>query len=236
MHDAPNIDTVSRTELLRRWLLEWDTFRALEPETADTVPPTAPPLEQTVSDEEPAPGDIWLLPPSLSPDLPRYVLVDAITDHGTASLVPFSIFCLPATPGELALSRAQPLAVLCPWNGCALPAAAVRRGWCIDELMPPERAALASVQSALAGHTQLAPPMTRRIGPPVRHPLDPRHAYIDREREFAETLTRRAGHGTLRYPQHEPRNLSMAAEGHDPYGTPGLGLDFETDIDPTLSS
>jgi hypothetical protein len=151
---------------------------------------------------------------------------------GSFLVVPFGRFLEPAVPGEWRTGlRAFPLRVLCLWNSRLVSAEILRSSWPAGRMTPN---ILGQAQEA-HGHVHGAAPLVsvrpERLGPPLRHPLDPRHAYLSEEAALMdEHLIALAGEsgessGTISYEQ--PRSaLRLAAESRTRYGRrkrPGKG-------------
>jgi hypothetical protein len=185
----------------------------------------------------PVPGDVYLLYPApASPAAFRAIYTAVLEKRSGARLciAPFSRFAVPALPGEWRTGiKAVPLCVLCVWNARAVGAGIFARCWRVGRLPPPK------VRLALAIHRSLrggAPPpaaLERDLGPPLRHPLDPRLTYQAEEAtEFDEAL---AAFTALESPRVKERQTSgslydpgvqdrlLAAESPEAYGgTRGL--------------
>lgn len=141
-------------------------------------------------------GDIVLLPPETATTRRRPVYVGLVGELEPADeengapgvegaswlVIPFGRLPLPAVPGELVTRRqAASLRVLCVWN-CALAAAArLARGWLVGRLTARELDLARRVRD-LAPDSVPPAALARRVGPPLIHPLDPRHVYLDEER------------------------------------------------------
>ncbi|MDD5706966.1 MAG: hypothetical protein PHR35_13670 [Kiritimatiellae bacterium] len=183
---------------LEAWIREWKVAARLEREATDgTVVSLRP--DSPRQDGSSAPradrtrigavrpltaGAIVLLPPDAEYTRRRPVYVALVGDaHPGAWLaVPFGRFQHPATPGELATGRpATPLKVLCLWNRGPLEEARLRRGWRVGTLTSRERGWVACWLTLQPGETAPAA-LQQRLGPPLIHPLDPRHQYLQEER------------------------------------------------------
>jgi hypothetical protein len=205
---------------LAAWMHEWQLDRRLR-QADEAAPGAAPPAPCRYPATAPgrgviAAGQIRLLPP-VTPQTaarPVYVAVLAQAGGGVWQVAPFGRFATPALPGELALRRrALHLRVLCLWNVSALPDALLRAAWQAGRLSAPEQRGAASVQAALRG-TPLPGMLARRVGPPLVHPLDPRHAYLDEERALWLDFVRPVA-DNLPF----DASLRLAAERTDPYGS-----------------
>ncbi|MDP6491514.1 MAG: hypothetical protein QGH42_05565 [Kiritimatiellia bacterium] len=196
-------------ERLSRWLVEWELLNALTSETAgETKQPagrfgTPLPLANEIPVQA---GDIRLLHPRFEPDAPRYVAVVANTDMDTWLVIPFGLLSEPATPGEVVTGRNAPaLRVLCPWNRFSMSTLMLERCWLADRLTDKEADWCRSTR----------PP--DRVGPPLRHPLDPRWDYLEMESEFRQRVCSRS-RGGITYEIAPPSELQKAAEDGVPYG------------------
>ena len=164
-------------------------------------------------------GAIVLLPPEngATRARPVYVaLVEAVCD-GRWLVVPFGRFPVPALPGELATGRAAPpLQVLCVWNAAPVEAERLARGWQVGRLNWREKRWLRQLLDLPPG----APPtraLALRLGPPLVHPLDPRHDYIEQERMLwlADESPSRCGESPDPYRTEGGESLPQAAEKRD---------------------
>jgi hypothetical protein len=119
----------------------------------------------------------------------RPVYVAVLRQAGGTSwmVVPFSRFAHPAIPGELRTNlRALPLRVLCVWNARVMTHEELAGTWLCRKIA----AALVTLSLTVWRHVSeggtLDPDLIPRVGPPLEHPLDPRHAYIQGERELLD--------------------------------------------------
>jgi len=199
---------------LARWLAEWELFRALASATDDDAgAPTDTPrgLSPLTGEAPVTTGDIRLLHPRLEPGGPRYIGVIANTDSNTWIVVPFGLLAEPATPEEVITGRDTPaLRVLCPWNQFSMSTTMLQYCWRVDRLTDTETALC---QTALP---------VGRIGPPLRHPLDPRWDYLEMESEFRQRVCS-ADRGQVTYEIPYPSELRKAAEDGAPYGNDSDG-------------
>ena len=185
---------------LGAWLEAWELEQRLE--SADAPPdypaaapaplaytlggrlPEAGPSAGRLHPESLNTGDIILLPPDNEATRARPVYVALAGElHGGAWLaVPFGRFPVPALPGELATGRAAaPLQVLCVWNRAPVAATRLLSGWQVGRLNEREQRWLRQLLDLPPGHNP-GKSLVRRLGPPLVHPLDPRHDYIEEER------------------------------------------------------
>ncbi len=147
---------------------------------ADTVHRPEP---QTV-----AYGQIRLLPPTVPTlpitERPVFVLVWTCSKNGQATMIPFGRFDIPATPGEwLTGSPHAPLKVLCFWNHRQLPTEDIAQTWLADALPEKIMQTISKAFAQFSSHRQRA---TMRHGPPLIHPLDPRHIYLHEEKTLLD--------------------------------------------------
>ncbi len=185
---------------LAEWLREWQLAQRLDaaPEPSDGAPGAAADLSypagparrcagSPLSIGDPSrlqDGEVVLLAPESETTRrrPVYVALIELTRGGDWLTVPFGRFALPAVPGELATRRAAPsLRVLCVWNAGPIDGARLARGWSVGHLTPRE---LGWVRLLLEKPAGAPPPraLAGRLGPPLVHPLDPRHDYLEEER------------------------------------------------------
>ncbi len=177
-------------ERLAAWLREWNIEQAL---AAKTYPaPLAPPARPRAGRCRPArAGDVRLLRPDTPTGLsrPRYFLVLHIVG-ARAVVVPFGRFSVPAIPGEWRTEHpAAPLAILCLWNRRELPLELVERSWPVAQF-GPEQLEIANRLADDAAPPEEAPPpeLAAQVGPPLRHPDDPRWRYLIEEAEAWDLL------------------------------------------------
>ena len=203
---------------LAEWLDEWRLEQALEcqdgrdsasapapgrdePATGET---TAGPLSSPSRVSGPLDGQIRLLAPDTAATRrrPLYVLILADRQVDGLLAVPFGILSKPAIPGEWRTGlRALPVRVLCLWNTRRIHRERIRRSWCVREL---DRCRVSLVRRlaadcfswpapardrllSLAGRPEEPLPVSR-LGPPLVHPLDPRHQYLTMEIERLDDL------------------------------------------------
>lgn len=198
---------------LALWRIDLSLAKAVGKPSDATDIPTAENAALAVSEftyaasgDTPEAGDIVLLPPvgRITQSRPVYLALCERTDGGWGA-VPFARLPLPATDAEFATGREElPLRVLSPWNAGFLPDEVVARAWKVGRLRPAEAAALRAYKKG--------EPPSLEAGPPLVHPLDPRHDYLDEERELWVEL---AGCGETGDYEAGPQDLQDAAEDHD---------------------
>ncbi len=148
-------------------------------------------------------GQIRLMTPDGdgSRDAPRYVLMLAPLTAATWIVVPFGRFVAAAIPGEWQTGlRSLVIRVLCLWNARETPSARMYNSWYVRRLdTVRRRQALRltadcfllaeTLRSSLVRQAAgQAPPPPSSMGPPLLHPLDPRHAYLNSETVAMESL------------------------------------------------
>jgi len=234
--------TKSQAELVRQrrqlsaWLHEWNLEQRLrgvdmgaQGRAAESGLPAAPsnayPRQGDI-----APGRIILLRPrpGATHARPVYVLLLAELENGICLVAPFGRFSVPALPGEWRTGRkAAPLRVLCLWNTRGVLRSVLEAGW------PAARMSALKMRQAFAichGIWQSdapGPAPGRNVGPPLRHPLDPRHEYIAEELDLMDAATAIPGSPSARQPagspfpalyDWKPEALRLAAEQKTGYG------------------
>ncbi len=138
----------------------------------------------------PMPGQIRLLVPACdaTPQIERPVYACLLPGDrpDCMTAVPFSRFSIPATPREWKTGLPQlPLQVLCLWNGHACKTEALRTSWCVGTIPEQQRLEI-EIHLQTLNPLQVLP--SRRFGPPLLHPLDPRQLYLQEERMLMQEL------------------------------------------------
>jgi len=250
MPKLPPVEVHAVPERTRRalleWLREWAIDRALRAgddvgvpahRSGGSAPRIRPPagepdggpaLNAAAFEEEPAPavGQIRCISPEWTAAYARPLYVACLAEAAPDRLLvaPYGHLSTPGLPGELATGRTStPLRVLCLWNACPAPAAVLRRSWLVDALSERERSEALAVYDALRGGTPPPDDLTDRLGPPLSHPDDPRHAYVrESERLMADLAEGRTGQSALlEYPERREygaEELPRAVEPREPYG------------------
>ena len=230
-----------RTQIQHRrlaaWLQGWQLTQRLDalPEPADGAEPPAPPPPYPSADARSgqakscrigdpsrlAAGGIVLLPPETEATRrrPVYVaVIDAVHD-GAWRVVPFGRLPVPAVPGELATGRRQTsLQVLCVWNVGSVEGGALVRGWLVGRLTVHEMRWARQLLGLQPG-AKPASALALRLGPPLLHPLDPRHDYLEQERLLwlPTAAPTRCGEGPAPYGRASDQPLPLAAEKREAY-------------------
>jgi len=196
-------------EKLQAWLREAEMARRLREEAPACEP--LPPRAVDCGGPPPASGQIRLWPAADAGDEPFYALLMP-ADYGHWLLIPFSPYATPATPAEWCLREQAPVQVLQFWNRRRVPRARAANSWCAETLAENEqsriREALLRMQAGEALEED-------GCGPPLLHPLDPRHEYLDEE---AARVTRALGEAYA-LAEDDENALRLAAEprSDDPY-------------------
>ncbi len=235
-------DTAADRTRLEQWLRERRVEAALA--AAPMEEKSADAKARYTSDPEPAPHDlppvaerpvrlaqVRLVRPGLAKaarDRLLYLLVLGRPARGVWMAAPFGRYTTSAVPGEIERPNA-PLAlrVVCLWNCRRLPDGWLRQCTFATALSAAEQHTLAAALRALKRAVPLPPALRPYAGPPLIHPLDPRHDYLEEEREAMESLllgARLAGNGPAAIPSAGNANwthsaLPLAAEGSGGYGS-----------------
>ena len=233
-----NIDpeTLRHRRQLAAWLHEWNLEQHLRRVDIDErgdlaegdLPAPTPHAYPRPGDI--APGRILLLPPRRNSriDRPIYVLMLAEMESGACLIAPFSRFSVPALPGEWRTGlRAAPLRVLCLWNTRGAVRGLLEAGWPAARMSAMKlKQAFAICQGIWQSDAHTSSP-SRNVGPPLRHPLDPRHGYISEETDLLDAATAIEANANGREPARrastalndwKPEALRLAAEQKAHYG------------------
>lgn len=211
-------------ERLANWLHEWHIDRALKEEVISaSVPRTG-----AGGESGPEVGQIRLMRPiAQAVESPLYVVVLDHVVSGDWRVAPFSRFSEPAVPGEWMTGLdARPLRVLCLWNARTVSAERLAQSWIVESMSEDKRVKALSIRDLLDSGEAFPEALQRETGPPLRHPLDPRHDYIDEETDHLDryfgtepAAAGSAGPSTIIYPvRSDSRPFLKAAEDHEPYG------------------
>lgn len=183
-------------KMIVEWLEEWTQELALRKQDAAAESRASPPiatgkpspsvnipcdLVQPYDRESIQAGQIRLLAPHVLPTVDRPVYIAVLTDPqaNRCLLAPFSPFSVPAVPSELMTKRDEMfLRVLCLWNYRSVPVEIVGKSWIYDECDSPLLSDAWDVLHWFAAKVRLPKRLTQRVGPPLSHPLDPRHDYL----------------------------------------------------------
>ncbi|MCF7855884.1 MAG: hypothetical protein K9N51_13885, partial [Candidatus Pacebacteria bacterium] len=140
--------------------------------------PSASPVQD---DRSTAAAQIRLLAPVCETTWcrPMYLAVLRAEPNGLFLVAPYSPLTTAATSGELETGRdVIGLSALCLWNACLLPEVLLNAiSWFVDDMSHAEAHDGLRLWNSLAGEKPPPDDLRPRIGPPVIHPDDPRHAY-----------------------------------------------------------
>ena len=215
MADVPKKRPQTPQNRLQAWL---DAY-ALELLLREADPAACTPSPHVGQHQPAEAGQIRLLPPARvsvpETERPTYVLLVPGDFHEQLKILPFSRLYIPATPQEWLTGRREPaLQVLCFWNARETKTSTLITSWLVGVAHPRE---LQNVRTALqacpASNEYAADP---RFGPPLIHPLDPRHAYLQEERtllaDLLEAMVPEQEKGkTLTYPIPETNTQYLRA-------------------------
>jgi hypothetical protein len=127
--------------------------------------------------------------------------------------------------------EAAPLRVLCAWNARRMTPAQLADSWYVDDLSDEELGEAAALLQHLRFGQPVPDPLRGRTGPPLRHPADPRHEYLEEEEGLLAWLP--AAFGARANPAYEggrrpstpwilsesdPARGRLAAEDREPFG------------------
>ena len=231
-----NDPLTGQRERLGLWLAEWVGEQRLRAgEGINSTPARGPvhggavnPASGLVkSGKLPAVGEVWLLAPLNVGDCaerPLFGLVVEMNAGREVVWIPFSRFRHPAVPGEWSTGlRARPLQVLCVWNAQVLQVGILLAGWRAGRVGARVVTGARMIRAWL-GKGGAVPPhgIGKALGPPLRHPLDPRHGYLEEESRLVHAGTRPVGlavheSNRVEYPGPDPA-LARAAESRITYG------------------
>ncbi len=167
---------------LAAWLLEWQLDQSLR-ETSGSPGPPRPCDTTDLASPTPRHGDIRLWPPTSADDPPSYALLLSAEEPGFWRALPFSRFSRPASREELRVRATPPCQVLQAWNAREIPERLAGQSWRAATLAPPALSRVQAWLNALAEGIDLPADLAKHCGPPLRHPLDPRHAYREEDWE-----------------------------------------------------
>lgn len=195
---------------LKNWMEEYALHRLLDVELSagENQKSTADFSQEPV----PAAGQIRLWPAVKICWPPMYGLLMR-AGYGFWRVFPFSELACPATPQELRIRNEAPVRVLQGWNARELSDAQVRHSWFVDALPEADLFRVNLWWTALQAGTTVAGGLQALCGPPLRHPLDPRHEYLDAESGRADGCL---GERPAKY--QVAGELPKAAEPESDYG------------------
>lgn len=196
---------------LQSWLQEWTLWQSMREDEPLETGRWAPSVDFS-GEPAPAAGDVRLWPARDPRDPPFYgVLLPG--SYGSWRVVPFSPFATPATPEELVVRDAPPLRVLQGWNRRSFTRQGAASAWKVDSLASESLWTLHAWITALASNGPPPAQLLHNTGPPLCHPLDPRHVYLDEEFERTERAL-----GEFLVPSEAPFPQQHAAEPESKWG------------------
>ena len=193
MPETPQATRKKQRAQLAAWLDAYYLDRDLRDET---MPPSSAPQTPEPNHASPEAGQIRLLPPTKNTTAPNerpiYVLVVSAPETQNFTVIPFSRFDSPATPHEWQTNWSErPLQVLCFWNARTLTPTALKTTWLVQQRSEQQRQEVVKAEQTKPV-CSLSHDNTR-FGPPLAHPLDPRHVYLQEEKSLLddamETIT-----------------------------------------------
>jgi|GEM_PF-1129111 len=164
---------------LDRWLREYELYRIQREENPVEWPQAGIPVVCT-DEPAPGPGQIRLWPAGDLSEEPVYGVV-LPAEYGWWWVLPFSPLAFPAVPEECVCRDAPPVRVVEGWNRRKAARSVVAGSWCVDRMEEAEVFRLRGWVSALEAEQPAPEVLRERIGPPLRHPLDPRYGYLEDE-------------------------------------------------------
>jgi len=206
---------------LEAWLETYRVDRALRDEPGSDPDRDVEDCLSNTQGAAPMASQIRLLPPigDATPQIERPVYVCLLPGDRPdgITVVPFSRFRLPATPQEWKTGlRPGPLQVLCLWNAHTCKTDNLRASWQAGTIPAPKRQMIATLLQTL---NPLHDWPSRRFGPPLLHPLDPRQTYLQEERLLMHELLAarvKTPSNTIHYEIPKPDiQLLRAAESPD---------------------
>ena len=201
-----------RSELLRRWLNQWQWSLKPAGEESGTLGDVLSTGTQTLrfSDETvrpftsgvPCVGEVRLLAPELTPSssLPVYVLLLQEWAPGWKLVAPFSRFTVPAVPGEFLIQdhvnhmdATGILSTLCLWNAVSVPDGALQKSWLVETWEADAYDGALCVFDSLQNGSSLPAELGFRTGVMLsRQRSDPRNQYLREESGLLSVLIQSA--------------------------------------------
>ncbi len=160
---------------------------------------------------------------------PVYVAVLEKVRKDSFLVAPFGRFAEPAVPGEwLTGLKALPLRVLCLWNSRVVETDVLGQSWLAGRISPEKVQRALEVCRFIRSGTPRVSVQDKELGPPLRHPLDPRLEYqaeeaavLDETLMAAEKVVRvqvpAPDRGPVTY-EIAPSEMRLAAEPRAKYG------------------
>jgi hypothetical protein len=219
-------EVLRQRQQLAVWLHEWEMDRVLAGDESlpareagqvrDTLRLVDPYLYKA---RAPEPGAIVLVRPNAAAvcrgDGPLYMLVWSAAAAQQSVWIPFGRFATPGLSGEWRTGlSAGPLQVLCFWNRQYVPTGDEPAHWIVRQLSGRARQECSEAYRLYEEDASLAVARQHRFGPPLLHPADPRHDYMDEEKERVEAGLATAP-GPLTLPVGAPRRFLSEGPGGD---------------------
>jgi hypothetical protein len=206
---------------LAEWLAERELDRLLDDPGTETGAAAEFRYDRDVGEIEP--GAIYVLLPAARRDAawgPVYIMAMERLENSCWRVIPFARYAVPAVPGEWSTGLMMPpLRVLCFWNAreisseCILPGAA-------KKLTARLLRELHIVYRHVFFGEKADDRLTKRLGPPIQHPADPRYDYLDEEKMRLDEHKHRAAGQIIQFDDSDSSRLEwrLAAEGRPRYG------------------
>lgn len=164
---------------LQKWMEDYLLDRRLDDDLSSG------PLVQHPPDfsGEPPPADnqIRLWPAVREDDPPLYGLVKEF-GYDRWNVLPFSPYAFPALPEELRVREEPPVRVVQGWNFRAVACSLVAKSWFVTGIAVEVALILERWWMGVQAGEVPQEGFGDAVGPELRHPLDPRHGYLDTER------------------------------------------------------
>jgi hypothetical protein len=182
-------------EALAKWLDEWNLRQALAegedtPALSDTERGSFP--EALPYDAEPSVGDIRLLDIDIpiGQSLPLVLVLARWPEESATRYVVafFSPVSCPAMRSEFSTEKDPPLATLSLWNSCLLPGDFLAQSWKLGILVDHLREKALEVYKSWALDETIPASLISQVGPPLVHPMDPRHEYVELESQRMQVV------------------------------------------------
>jgi len=200
-------------EKLQKWMEDYAVHDLLQETGARASCPTFPEPIDFSKESLLAEGQIRLWPACDVEYPPLYGLVMR-AGYGRWRVFPFSQLSLPALPQELMIRSAPPAQILQGWNAREIPSAKAAQSWFIESLPDQDCFLVNRWWLCLSAGDQMPHEFEAQVGPQLRHPLDPRHEYLDAEALRSDTCLAEASavYG-------ERPDIQKAAEPETDYGS-----------------
>ncbi|MDA3872937.1 MAG: hypothetical protein PF795_03135 [Kiritimatiellae bacterium] len=196
---------------LQNWLVEYELYQQMRLSVDDEIC-EAVPLDFS-GEPPPCEGQIRLWPAKNLADEPVYALLMR-GGYGQWRLLPFSPLALPAVPEELRVREEGPVRVIQGWNSKTVSTSRVESSWCVCELEEDVRFRVNSWLLAIEKEGCFPETLPAYIGPPLHHPLDPRHEYREDEQRRVDYCLGES----LPAVDSDAPDLDIAAEPEAGYG------------------